>query len=151
MLSLRGFAITCVVMVGTWLTAAPGPAHADPCHYIPDRGPLPAELHKGATFSGPVRYVGDGDSRCVGDSSEPRLWVEVRLADFYAPELHSPGGMAAKAALDRLARNRHAVCTAGARSYDRVVALCRIDGVSIGDLMRRAGVAEGGKGQVAKP
>ncbi len=38
-------------------------AKADPCKAIPDRGPMPSYLHRGAHFSGPVVYVGDGDSR----------------------------------------------------------------------------------------
>lgn len=76
------------------------PALADPC-----TGPLPKE---GARFSGVVRYVGDGDGLCVGASSDPSTWIEVRLADFYAPELHDPGGAEAKAALARLAQNKTA-------------------------------------------
>ncbi|MCC6581032.1 MAG: hypothetical protein IT440_11380 [Phycisphaeraceae bacterium] len=36
-------------------------AKADPCKAIPDRGPMPSYLHRGAQFSGPVVYVGDGD------------------------------------------------------------------------------------------
>jgi endonuclease YncB( thermonuclease family) len=74
----------------------------------------------------------------------------VRLADFNAPELHSPGGPAAKAALERIALGRNAVCVAGGgrrgnvTSYDRVIATCRINGRRIGDLMREAHIAEGG-------
>lgn len=121
-------------------------AHADPCEAIPDRGPMPAFLHKGARFAGPVVYVGDGDSLClaVGGAQD---WVEVRLSDFYAPELHGAGGQRAKAALERIASGKRAVCVAGHRSHDRVVARCTIDGVSIGDSMRAAGVREGGNGR----
>lgn len=68
---------------------APALAFADPCE-----GPLPRRA--GAEFSGIVRYVGDGDSLCVGTSSDPATWIEVRLADFNAPELHADGGAAAK-------------------------------------------------------
>lgn len=118
------------------------PALADPCE-----APLPG---KGATFSGKVRYVGDGDSICVGLDADPRTWVEVRVADFYAPELHSPGGQEAKRAMDRIAKGRNAVCEAGKRSYDRVVARCTINGRSVGDLMRQAGVQEGGRGVAAR-
>jgi endonuclease YncB( thermonuclease family) len=39
------------------------------------------------------------------------------------------------------------VCVAGRRSYDRVVARCTVGGQSIGHLMRRAGVREGGRGR----
>jgi endonuclease YncB( thermonuclease family) len=119
-------------------------AAADPCKAIPDRGPMPTWLHRGATFSGPVAYVGDGDSLCVATRSDPTSWVEVRLADFYAPELHASGGREAKAALERLTMGRTVTCSADHRSYDRIVAVCRRGSVSIGDLMRRAGVSEGG-------
>lgn len=121
------------------IVSIPALAHADPCV-----APLPAP---GASFSGPVRYVGDGDSLCVGLSANPTSWIEVRLADFYAPELHANGGAQAKAALEALTRGRSLACRAGRRSYDRVVARCTLDGASVGDLMRRRGVAEGGRGR----
>jgi endonuclease YncB( thermonuclease family) len=122
-------------------------ALADPCKAIPDRGPMPAYLRGGAAFSGPVTYVGDGDSLCVAIGQGHQNWVEVRLADFYAPELHSPAGPAAKAALERIAMGQQAWCRAQHRSYDRVVARCSVDGRDIGDLMRRAGIQEGGNGR----
>jgi micrococcal nuclease len=65
---------------------------ADPCKAIPDRGPMPSYLYRGAHFSGPVVYVGDGDSLCVAVGQGPANWVEVRLEDFYSPELHSQSG-----------------------------------------------------------
>lgn len=114
-------------------------AQADPCTaHLPSRG---------TNFSGQVRYVGDGDSLCVGQSSEPDTWIEIRVADFYAPELHSPGGPQAKAALQKIAMGQVAQCKAGHRSYDRVVAQCFIRGESIGDSMRKAGIQEGGRGR----
>lgn len=119
--------------------AFPCLAYGDPC-----TAPLPPP---GSNFTGQVRYVGDGDSLCVGSSGDPSTWIEVRVADFYAPELHTPDGPRAKAALERIALGRSASCTAGRRSYDRVVAQCTIGGASIGELMRRAGVAEGGRGR----
>jgi hypothetical protein len=59
------------------LTAAAGllacgwtaPALADPCE-----GPLPA---KGTTFTGVVRYVGDGDGLCIGPAGQPNRWSEI--------------------------------------------------------------------------
>lgn len=121
------------------------PALADPCKAVPDRGPTPAWLKPGQTFGGQVRYVGDGDSLCVGASADPRSWVEVRLADFNAPELAEPRGPAAKAALSRLTLGRTLACRAGRRSYDRIVARCTLNGVSVGTLLRRAGAEEGGR------
>lgn len=121
----------------------PALAFADPCE-----GPLPRTA--GAEFSGVVRYVGDGDSLCVGSSSDPTTWIEVRLADFNAPELHADGGAAARTALERLAMGQNAQCVATPGrnrrvvSYDRVIAICRIGGRRIGDALRAAGAREGG-------
>jgi endonuclease YncB( thermonuclease family) len=133
-----------LVVVGTLRLLCPiAPVHADPCE-----APLPSQA--GILFSGVVRYVGDGDGLCVGKTADPKEWIEVRLADFNAPELHQPGGAAAKAALERIALQHAAICTTergrGGRviSYDRVIARCRIGAESIGDLLRRTGVAEGG-------
>lgn len=116
----------------TWSTAA----HADPCE-----APLPK---RGKVFSGEVRHIIDGDGLCV---SGPSGLIEVRLSDFYGAELNRPGGREAKAALARIALGRQVSCKAGRRSYDRVVAHCRLNGRSLGDLMRRAGIKEGGNGR----
>lgn len=119
------------------------PAHADPC-----RAPLPAQA--GMRFSGTVQYEGDGDGLCVGRTANSDEWVEVRLADFDAPELHEPGGTAAKAALERISLHREITCTTErGRSgrvipFDRVIARCRIGTDSVGDLFRQAGVVAGG-------
>lgn len=121
-------------------------ARADPCEAIPDHGALPSYLEPGERFSGPVVYVGDGDSLCVGVGSGGPSWVEVRLADFYAPELSSPEGPAAKRALEGLVMGREVACVAEHQSYDRVVARCELNGHSIGDLLRSGGGSEGGKG-----
>jgi len=119
---------------------------ADPCKAIPDRGPLPKYLSQKSTFSGPVVYVGDGDSLCVAIGAGAQNWVEVRIADFYAPELSSPEGPKAKAALERITDGKAVECIADHQSYDRVVAVCKVSGVSIGDKMRAAGITEGGNG-----
>lgn len=49
---------------------------------------------------------------------------------------------------------RQATCTvqrglkgSSTRSYDRVIASCRVGGVGVADAMRRRGVAEGGRGR----
>jgi micrococcal nuclease len=117
----------------------PAAALADPCE-----ASLPSA---GTTFSGTVRYVGDGDSMCIGTSGNPASWIEVRVGDFYAPELHSPGGRQAKAALESVAFGKQVQCEAGRKSYDRVIARCTVNGTSVGDLMRRAGISEGGRGR----
>ena len=128
------------------------PALADPCKAIPDRGPAPSWARAGFTITGQVRHVGDGDSICVSGSADPQTWVEIRLADFYAPELAEPGGQRATAAMEGLTRGRQVTCTAERGesgrvvSFDRLIAVCRIGRVSLGDMMRRAGVREGGRG-----
>ena len=138
-----------IFMGAALLLCSATPALADPCTAIPDRGPVPAWLHKGAQFSGPVAYIGDGDSLCVaaiaGRGVDQSTWVEVRVADFYAPELHEPGGPEAKAALERIAVGKRVECVADHRSYDRVVAVCRLQGESLGTALKRAGAAEGGR------
>lgn len=123
------------ILVLTLLTVA-GAAKADPCE-----GALPK---KGAAFDGMVRYVVDGDGLCVGGDQDPKTWIEVRLADFNAPELHGPGGAAARKALSALAMDKRTSCVARHRSYDRVVATCKISGRPIGALMRERGIEEGG-------
>ena len=127
------------------------PAIADPCKAIPDKGPGPAYLTPGSAFSGPVVYVGDGDSLCV-DVGVPPLgrheeWVEVRISDFYAPELHAAGGPAAKHALEEIAEGQPLSCVAGRQVYDRVVAVYTLRGRRVGDLLRAAGAVEGGNGR----
>lgn len=73
-----------------------------------------------------------------GCEADRQTWVEVRLQDFYAPQLHEPAGPAAKAALKRIAMGKQARCVADHRSHDRVVARCTIGGRDVGDMMRRA-------------
>ena len=61
-----------MLLVTTFLSlAAVTTAQADPCE-----GRLPTR--HGETFAGTVRYVGDGDSLCVGRTSDPNDWIEVR-------------------------------------------------------------------------
>lgn len=136
-------------LCGLFVSASilPCAALADPCDLIPERGPMPAEIRAGQAFSGPVVYVGDGDSLCLALGPSHAQWAEVRLADFYAPELHDAGGAEAKDTLSRLVEGKQVECIAEHRSYDRVVAVCRLRGRSIGELMRSAGVGEGGRGR----
>lgn len=122
---------------------APGIAWADPCE-----GRLPTGV--GTPFSGQVRYVVDGDGLCVGPTADPATWIEVRISDFNAPELGKPGGAAAKDALVSIAMNQPAECivqrgrSGRTRSYDRVFAVCRVGGRSVGEAMRAVGIVEGG-------
>lgn len=129
------------------MAISPSVALADPCKAIPDKGAAPDYLSPGRVFAGSVSYVGDGDSLCVAVGRAPADWVEVRLQDFYAPELREPGGAEAKATLARIALGKHVECTASHQSYDRVVAKCLLAGVSLAEYLRRSGVAQGGRGR----
>lgn len=124
------------------LLVATGTARADPC-----KAPLPAQ---GTGFSGVVRYIGDGDSFCLGPAGRPEQWIEVRVGDFYAPELHAPGGAEAKRRLARLLLGKPVVCRTGRRSYDRVIGYCTLAGQPLGRLLRSGGGIEGGRGWQAK-
>lgn len=127
-----------------WSSA--GAACADPC-LAPVTGFKP-----GQEVRGTVVYVGDADSICVGQPARPTTWVEIRLADYFGPELHDQGGKAAREVLRGLALGRKARCVAQrsssgpVRSFDRIVARCFVGGVSLGDAMRSAGQIEGGRG-----
>jgi len=120
------------------------PALADPC-----TAPLPSR--DGEVFSGLVLYVGDGDGLCIGPTSNPKTWTEVRLADFDAPELDKPGGREAKARLSRLVKGRRVQCTAqrgrngSVIVYDRVIAACTLNGEPLGTLLGRRGGVPGGR------
>jgi endonuclease YncB( thermonuclease family) len=97
-------------------------------------------------IAGVVREVIDGDSLVVGRT-------EIRLTDFSAPEWNEQGGTTAKLAMYGLAFGREVVCTPcegtrvpfRCRSYDRILAKCRLNGVSLGELMRARYVREGGR------
>jgi hypothetical protein len=74
---------------------------------------------------------------------------EVSLADCNAPELHTAQGSRANTMLERVATGKPAQCEARrgrngrVRSYERVIALCRIGGRSIGGLLRAKAAPEG--------
>lgn len=126
------------------IAAFPAVAHADPCE-----GRLPR--HAGEQFSGIVRYVGDGDSLCVGATADSSRWIEVRLADFDAPELNAQGGRDARTRLVQITSGHRLDCVAtrGRNGqvivYDRVIAACRLNGRPLGVLLRQAGGREGGR------
>ena len=127
-----------ILIAGLITCAWSSTAAADPCE-----GTLPSS---GARVSDVVRYVGDGDSLCIGPPAKPDQWIEIRLGDFYAPELHASGGAEAKRRLARLALGKMIVCRAGRRSYDRVIGYCTLAGKPLGRQLRDAGGTQGGKG-----
>jgi len=86
--------------------------------------------------AGIVTHVRDGDTIVVGA-------VPVRLWGIAAPERRDPLGREATRFVRERALARHAVCTGGTgeRSWDRVVARCRIAGEDLGALVVAAGLA----------
>ena len=92
--------------------------------------------------SGAAAWVQDGDTLTVGGISW-RLW------GINAPELHLPGGgasragVAAREALRTYVAGRSVTCRSdGARSYNRVVGVCRTDrGEDLALLMVSSGYA----------
>lgn len=69
----------------------------------------------------------------------------MRLGDFNAPELSEAGGQRAKRLLASIVLGLPLVCTAGRRTYDRVVGYCTLDGRPLGALLRARGGVEGGR------
>ncbi|HYC96850.1 nuclease [Brevundimonas sp.] len=134
---MKGLLICAAVLL------VPAVARADPCE-----GRLPGRA--GEAFSGIVRYVGDGDSLCLGNATDPDDWIEVRLSDFDAAELHSPTGSTDRDRLVRVVRGRRLDCvavrgrTGRVVVHDRVIASCHLNGRRVGDLLRAAGGREGG-------
>jgi len=91
-------------------------------------------------FAGQVLWIIDGDSLCVAQPGGQM--IEVRLRDFNAPEWNAPGGEAAWGALVGHTLGRTVECTGFAYSYDRIIAVCRRDGVSLGAILRAEGWPE---------
>jgi endonuclease YncB( thermonuclease family) len=140
---INALAVVVSLAVMAWIVW-PRDAAADPC-----TAELPTRA--GAEFGGVVRYVGDGDSICVGPADGPgSTWIEVRLADFDAVELREPGGREARAIAVRELMGRQIRCVAvqgrngRVVSYDRVVARCRLRGRAVGEVLRAAGAPQGG-------
>ena len=86
-------------------------------------------------IEGVVSRVLDGDTLVVGST-------RIRLQGVVAPELHEPYGPEARDFLTTLALDKQASCDlTGKRSFDRQVAVCRIDGRDLGRLIVGAGLA----------
>ena len=116
----------------------------------PDKSEVAQGPRSGATapkgmFSCTVLYVTDGDTfRCTNGT-------RVRLPSIDTPEMPgscrpgrhcAPGNpYAAKAALERLIGGRTVQCEPVGKSYNRIAAWCRVDGVDLSCAMVRGGYA----------
>ncbi len=84
---------------------------------------------------GEVTRVRDGDTIEIGG-------IAVRLQGVAAPELRDPLGREAGEAMRRLVKGRVVECRPdGSRSYDRIVAVCFLDGQDIGAWLIGRGLA----------
>ena len=82
-----------------------------------------------------VGKVIDGDTLYVGST-------KIRLEGIAAPELDEPLGPEARDFLTAIALGKRARCDlTGELSFDRQVAVCRIDGQDLGRLIVEAGLA----------
>jgi hypothetical protein len=67
------------------------------------------------------------------------------IGDFYAPQLHEPGGAQAKRRLERIVAGKSARCRAG-RSCDRDIGYRMLGGLPLGRLIEAAGGIQDGRG-----
>lgn len=89
----------------------------------------------GRVVAGRVSHVRDGDTIEVAG-------VPVRFGDLDCAELGTQAGQRAKREMQALVRGSRVSCElTGARSYDRVIGICRLeDGRSLSDAMRARAV-----------
>jgi micrococcal nuclease len=92
----------------------------------------PAEL---SVLSGTVTHVRDGDTIEVGK-------IPIRLNGVSAPELKEPLGPQSKKFMKSLVYRKQVRCElTGAKTYDRLVGTCYLDGKDIGITVIKAGLA----------
>jgi endonuclease YncB( thermonuclease family) len=95
---------------------------------------LPTIFAQGSV-SGIVEHVRDGDTIVV--SGQP-----IRLQGVSAPESGTRHGQAATEFMVRLVKGKTVQCDdSGERSYDRIVAVCFLNGRDIGEAIISAGYA----------
>ena len=88
-----------------------------------------------STLTGTVTHVRDGDTIEVGE-------VPIRLSGVAAPELDEPLGYASKRFMLDLVDGKEVRCElTGARTYDRLVGTCYLDGEDIGIAVISEGLA----------
>ena len=87
------------------------------------------------TITGKVTHVRDGDTIEVNG-------VPIRLDGLHAPELHEPGGHAARAWMVRATAGRVVVChLTGERTRDRNVGRCYVGGADLAAGLISSGLA----------
>lgn len=116
------------IPVSNPLPAAPS-SEPPPIASVRCTAPMPAA---GAAFEGPVLHVFDGANLCVALGPIPSQWVRVELDD--APAAGGRQAMMAAVFAKRV------VCVAGPSGEQGVIARCRLDGQSLGEVAGRPDV-----------
>jgi endonuclease YncB( thermonuclease family) len=87
------------------------------------------------TLIGQVTHVRDGDTIEVGG-------IAIRLNGISAPEQRQPYGPDATAFMGWLVMEKEVTCKLnGERNRDRLIGICYLDGVDIGEAIIREGLA----------
>ena len=87
------------------------------------------------TLIGKVTFVRDGDTIEVGG-------IAIRLNGISAPEKRQPYGPDATAFMGWLVMEKEVTCKlSGERSRDRLIGICYLEGVDIGEAIIREGLA----------
>jgi|GEM_PF-1535478 len=100
----------------------------------PCNGPSPVA---GVEIRGPVLHIIDGETLCVALGFETDSWIKLRLADAQQPAKVRKTSTAGddsnpRGALMQVALAKMAVCRTRKDEAGQVVAVCEIDGKSIG-------------------
>lgn len=95
-------------------------------------GNYPAQAQ---SLTGTVTHVRDGDTIVVGK-------LAVRLNGVHAPERQDTGGSEATEFMRSLTFGKSLRCELnGERTYDRLVGICYLQGIDIGETIVKAGLA----------
>ncbi|MBT3558151.1 MAG: thermonuclease family protein [Rhodospirillales bacterium] len=96
---------------------------------------LPALADDPTVLTGTVTHVRDGDTIEVGK-------IPIRLNGVSAPELDEPLGPQSKQFMYDLVLGKAVRCElTGAKTYDRFVGTCYLDGIDVGISVIEAGLA----------
>jgi micrococcal nuclease len=97
--------------------------------------PAVAVADEPTILTGTVTHVRDGDTIEVGK-------IPIRLNGMSAPELDEPLGNSSKEFMVNLVDGKNVRCElTGAKTYDRLVGTCCLDGMDVGIAVISAGLA----------
>ncbi len=122
--------IAALALVSTLMSGSVLPAQTAPPRVSIVAACTAAAPAEGASISGPVLQVIDGQTLCVAKGPTPDQWVRVRLADVYDRENRS-ALMAATFAKD-------VICNVERRDDEGVVGRCSIDGAPLTQVVASA-------------